>query len=129
MLPHVFVDRSLGSLVLPRLLRAAGVGLTTMREHYGEEVAQRVDDVEWLIEIVEQGWIGFAKDGAIRRNEAERDTVTERQARLFVIAKANVGAQANAASYLSNLPAIEAAAAQPGPFIYSVQPSRILQLL
>ncbi len=129
MLPHAFVDRSLGSLVLPRLLREAGVDLTTMREHYGEGVAQRVDDVEWLIEIVEQGWIGFAKDGAIRHNEAERQTVIERQARLFVIANANVGAQANAASYLTNLAAIEAAAAQPGPFIYSVQPYRILRLL
>lgn len=129
MLPHVFVDRSLGSFVLPRLLRAAGVQLTTMREHYGEGVAQRVDDIEWLIEIVDQGWIGFAKDGAIRHNEAERSTVIERRARLFVIANANVSAAANAASYLTNLSAIEAAAAVPGPFIYSVQPDRIVRLL
>lgn len=129
MLPHVFVDRSLGAFVVPRLLREGGISLTTMRDHYGEDVAQRVDDVEWLIEIVEQGWIGFCKDSAIRRNEAERRTVIEREARLFVVANANIGAAAAAQSYLDNLELIEAAATEPGPFIYSVQPDRIVRLL
>lgn len=100
-----------------------------MREHYGEDVGQRVDDVEWLIEIVEQGWVGFCKDSAIKRNEAERRTVVEREARLFVIANANISAAAAARSYLDNLPAIELAAAEPGPFIYSVQSERIVRLL
>ena len=115
--------------MVPRLLREGGIHLTTMREHYGEDVSQRVDDVEWLIEIVEQDWIGFCKDSAIKRNEAERSTVIEREARLFVIANANIGALAAAQSYLDNLPAIEEAAAESGPFIYSVQPNRIVRLL
>lgn len=100
-----------------------------MREHYGEDVGQRVDDVEWLIEIVERGWIGFCKDSSIKRNEAERRTVTERDAQLFVIANANIGAAAAAQSFLNNLPAIEQAAEQSGAFIYSVQPNRIVRLL
>lgn len=129
MLPHVFVDRSLGAFVVPRLLREGGITLTTMREHYGEDVGQRVDDVEWLIEIAEQGWIGFCKDSAIRRNEAERRVVVEREARLFVIANANISAADAARSFLDNLPAITAATSDPGPFIYSVQQSRIVRLL
>lgn len=45
-LPHIFVDRSLGAVQLPGHLRAAGFVLTTMREHYGEQPAQRVHDVD-----------------------------------------------------------------------------------
>ena len=92
-------------------------------------VGQRVDDVDWLIEIVEQTWIGFCKDSAIRRNETERTTVLERGARLFVVARADLGAAPTAARYLDNLTAITRAAAQPGPFIYSVQRDRIERLL
>lgn len=61
---------------MPRLLRAADIELTTMREHYGERVGQRVDDVDGLIEIADREWIGFCKDAAIKRNEAERATVS-----------------------------------------------------
>ena len=35
--PLFFVDRSLGRVRLPRLLRADGWSLVTMAEHYGEE--------------------------------------------------------------------------------------------
>ena len=129
MLPHVFVDRSLGALQVPRLLRAAGVELTTMREHYGEDVGQRVDDVDWLIEIADREWIGFCKDAAIKRNEAERETVIARGARLFVVPRADVSAPQVAARFLNNLDAITEAACQPGPFIYSVQLTRIERLL
>jgi hypothetical protein len=128
-LPHVFVDRSLGALQVPRLLRAAGIKLTTMREHYGEEVGQSVDDVDWLIEIADREWIGFCKDAAIKRNEAERETVIARGARLFVVPRADVSAAEVAARFTNNLAAITRAAAEPGPFIYSVQLTRIQRLL
>lgn len=129
MLPHVFVDRSLGALQVPRFLRAAGIELTTMREHYGEEVGQRVDDIDWLIEIADREWIGFWKDAAINRNEAERETVIARGARLFVVPRADVTAAEVAARFTNNLDAITTAAAEPGPFIYSVQLNRIERLL
>ncbi len=114
---------------MPRLLRAAGIELTTMREHYGEEVGQRVDDVDWLIEIADREWIGFCKDAAIKRNEVERETVLARGARLFVVARADLGAAEVAARFTNNLVAITTAAAEPGPFIYSVQLTRIERLL
>lgn len=100
-----------------------------MREHYGEEVGQSVDDVDWLIEIADLEWIGFCKDSAIRRNEAERATVVERGARLFVVPRADVSAAEAAARFINNLSAITEASAQDGPFIYSVQLARIERLL
>lgn len=42
--PFVFVDRSLGRLQVPRLLRASGIELVTLAEHYGQPHDEDVDD-------------------------------------------------------------------------------------
>jgi hypothetical protein len=110
------------------LLREAGFALTTMREHYGEAEAQRVADVEWITLTAERGWIGFHKDAEIRRNEAERIAVIATEARMFCVPRADITAADLAARYISNLPAIAAAAKTPGPSIYSVQTKRIVRL-
>ncbi|WP_337360661.1 hypothetical protein [Mycolicibacterium iranicum] len=122
------MDRSLGALQVPGLLREAGFALTTMREHYGEADAQRVADVEWITLTAERGWIGFHKDAEIRRNEAERMAVVATDARMFCVPRADITAADLAARYISNLPAIAAAAKTPGPYIYSVQTKRIVRL-
>lgn len=127
-LPHVFVDRSLGAVQLPAMLREAGFELTTMREHYGEVEAQSVADVEWIALTAERGWIGFHKDAEIRRNEVERRAVVATEARMFCVPRADISAADLAARYIANLPAIAAAAQAPGPYIYSVQAHRIVRL-
>jgi hypothetical protein len=99
-----------------------------MREHYGEAEAQRVVDVEWIGLTAERGWIGFHKDGEIRRNEAERRAVVATKARMFCVPRADITAANLAARYIANLAAIAAAAMMPGPYIYSVQTNRIVRL-
>lgn len=42
--PFVFVDRSLGRIIVPRLLRAAGIALITLAEHYGMPEDEAVED-------------------------------------------------------------------------------------
>lgn len=128
-LPHVFIDRSLGAIQLPKLLRAAGIALTTMREHYGETAAQSVSDNEWIALTAERGWIAFHKDDNIRRNEAERQTVIRTGARMFCVPRADLTAGNLARRYLDNLAAIAHAAESPGPFIYLVYDSRIARLV
>jgi len=91
-LPHVFVDRSLGAIQLPRLLRAAGLELTTMREHYGEHLGQMTADPDWIGLVAERGWIGFHKDAAIRRNDIEQAAVRQSGARLFCVPRADITA-------------------------------------
>ena len=93
-LPHLFIDRSLGAIQLPAILRENGVSLTTLREHYGVPADQRVEDTAWISLTAERGWIGFHKDAAIRRNEVERLTVLATGARLFCIPRADRSAQA-----------------------------------
>jgi hypothetical protein len=128
-LPHVFVDRSLGAVQVPAMLRQAGFVLTTMRDHYGEAQAQRVADVDWIALTAQRGWIGFHKDAEIRRNEVERRAVLDTGARMFCVPRADITAADVAARFIQNLGAIVAAVQEPGPYIYSVQTNRIARLL
>jgi hypothetical protein len=128
-LPHVFVDRSLGAVQLPAMLRQAGFVLTAMREYYGEAQAQRVTDFEWIALTAQRGWIGFHKDAKIRRNEVERRAVLDTGARMFCLPRADITAADAAARFIRNLSAIVAAAQGHGPYIYSVQQNRIARLL
>jgi hypothetical protein len=124
-IPHVFVDRSLGAVQLPNLLRAAGIQLTTMREHYGETLGQMTADPDWIALTAERGWIGFHKDAAIRRNVLERRSVLANKARLFCVPRADITAEQLGQRYLSNFEAITRAAQQAGPYIYGVYPNEI----
>lgn len=114
---------------VPQLLRDAGFRLATMREHYGETQAQSVSDHKWIAMTAECGWIGFHKDANIRRNAVERRTVLDTGARLFCVPRADILAEQVAARYIASLAAIARAARFPGPFIYTVHPSKIVRVL
>lgn len=109
----MFVDRSLGALRVPRLLRAAGIELTTMAEHYGEKLGQQTADTDWIHEIASRNWIAFHKDDAIRRNEAEKRAVLTSGARLFCLPNANLSALDGAERSLTNLDRIVGRAPTP----------------
>src|SRR5579862_7600709 len=75
--PRFFVDRSMGRIEFPRLLRAAGVELVTLAEHYGIPADERVEDVTWLADTSRLDWPVIAKDERIRRRPAERRAVRD----------------------------------------------------
>lgn len=56
-LPDLFLDRSLGRIVVPSLLRAAGLRLTTLAEYYGIPADEAVSDEEWLRLAGARGWV------------------------------------------------------------------------
>jgi PIN like domain len=124
-LPFVFVDRSLGRIQVPALLRAGGVQLVTLAEHYGVPADEQVQDVTWIAESAQRGWIAFMKDANVRRRPAEREAIKISGARCFCLVNANIRAAMMAERYLANLRAIERACSQPGPFLYAVHASRI----
>jgi hypothetical protein len=128
-LPHIFLDRSLGAVQVPALLRQAGLTLTTLREHYGQPQDQGVSDEEWIKLTAKHGWISFHKDAAIRRNLVERQTVIYHSARMFCVPRADITAADLAARFIDNIAAIAAASRGDGPLIYSVQAHRIVRLL
>ncbi len=125
-LPIVFVDRSLGRIQVPQLLRAAGVELVTLAEHYGVPADEQVADVTWIAESARRGWIAFMKDFAIKRRPAEIQAILDDGARCFCLPNANLRAAAMAQRYIDNLERIARACWRPGPFLYTVQVDRLV---
>lgn len=127
-LPDLFIDRSLGRIQVPALLRAAGLRLITLAEHYGIPADQDVEDVAWLELVGQQGWVAFMKDAEIRRRPAERAAVQQHGVRAFCLTAGSLTADRMAARFINNLDAITEACRQPGPFIYAVHETRIVGL-
>ncbi|WP_420435477.1 hypothetical protein [Candidatus Poriferisocius sp.] len=110
------------------MLRAAGLRLLTLAEHYGIPADEDIDDEDWLRLASSQDWVVFMKDTRIRYNRRERDVVTAHSVRCFCLSSQQLKADDMAARYLGNLDAITQACQEPGPFIYAVHKNRIERL-
>jgi hypothetical protein len=126
--PKFFLDRSLGRVVVPALLRAAGWDLVTLAEHYGVPEDERVADPEWIREAAIRGWPILMKDKRIRYRRAEIETVIQYQARCFVITKGDLPSVDMVSRFMTAKQAIFDAVALAGPYIYAVQSDRIDRL-
>ena len=127
-LPDLFLDRSLGRIKVPKLLRSAGLRLRTLSEHYGMPQDERVADEEWLEVAGSRGWVVLMKDKRIRYRPHERGAVERFSVRCFCLAGRNLPAEEMAERFLRCLPAIVEACRDPGPFVYLVYKDRIRQL-
>ena len=124
-LPNLFIDRSLGRLKVPRLLREAGLSLVTLAERYGVPEDETVSDETWLKDAGELGEVVFLKDRRVRYNEAEKAAIVRYSVRCFCIPRADLDATVMAARFVQNLHRIVAACAAEGPFVYAVHDARI----
>lgn len=127
-LPDLFLDRSLGRVKVPTLLRDAGLRLTTLAEHYGMPADETVRDTEWLGLAGTNGWAVFMKDTRIRYNAAEREAVKVHRVRCFCLSSQSLSGEEMATRFLDNLSRITAACQDPGPFIFAVHKNRIEEL-
>lgn len=126
--PRFFVDRSLGRRAVPEALRAGGWDLITLAEHYGMPADERVADIEWIEEAARRGWPILMKDKRIRHRQAESAAVVQHKARCFVITRGDLPSADMVHRFINNETAILVAAAQTGPYIYSVQTDRLSRL-
>jgi hypothetical protein len=62
-----FLDRGLGSRIVPEALRQAGWMLETMDERYGKAESQKIKDTQWIEEASLAGDVLLCKDLAIAR--------------------------------------------------------------
>ena len=118
--PTFFVDRSLGRVQVPRLLRAAGWSLLTMAEHYGEQVGQGVEDTDWLHLAGEQGWPVLVKDEKIRYRPAERAAIVRHGVRAFYLTSGNLSSQQMADVVIASRAVVWTLAAEAGPALFAV---------
>jgi len=124
-LPDLFIDRSLGRIQVPQLLRAEGLRLITLAEHYGMPQDEKVEDVTWLEEAGHQGWVILMKDGRIRYNAPELAAVKRYALRCFCLNRQDLRARDMAERFVHNLQAMADACSAPGPFIYAVHENRL----
>lgn len=97
-----FLDRGLGSVVVPRALRSAGWTLETMDERYGADQSQNIQDTQWIEEATLAGDILLCKDLAITQNPLEAQAIYMTSARVFALPNAGIAGPAMAQWYLDN---------------------------
>jgi hypothetical protein len=119
-LPALFLDRSLGRIQVPSLLRAAGLNLRTLAEVYGVPADEDVSDIVWLGRAGREGWPVLMKDERIRYRPGERDAVLASGVQAFCLVNGNLRAAAMAELFIGSVDDIAAACQTPGPFLYSV---------
>ena len=84
-LPDLFIDRSLGRIQLPQLLRDAGLRLVTLAERYGIPNDETITDKRWLSDVGDRGEAAFMKDGRVRYNPAEKAAIVRHRVRCFCL--------------------------------------------
>ena len=116
-----FLNRVLGSVVVPGALRARGWQLTSMYERYGPERSQCVGTGEWIGEAARRGEVLLCKDRAIVRGPVEAMAVYFNDARVFALAHAGVTGPDMADRFLAAERAIVRMACRAtGPYVVSV---------
>jgi hypothetical protein len=119
-----FLDRGLGSVVVPRALRSAGWTLETKDERYGADQSQNVQDTQWIEEATLAGDILLCKDLAITQNPLEAQAIYMTSARVFTLSNAGIPGPAMAQWYLDNeTKIVKTALRARGPYVMAVNPS------
>jgi len=91
-----FIDRCLGSKIVHEILRDAGINVAIHDEYFG----QNAQDVDWLPEIGEKGWVVLTKDARISKNTLERMAVANANIKMFILAAQNLNGEDMAAIFL-----------------------------
>lgn len=128
-LPDLFLDRSLGRITVPQLLREVGLRLVTLAERYGIPQDEEISDERWLGDAGRRGEVVFLKDGRVRYNVAEKQAIIRFEVRCFCLARQDLPGPEMAERFLVNLPRIVEACREPGPLLYAVHASRVDRLL
>lgn len=122
-LPELLLDRSLGSVAAPALLRAAGLRVATLVEVYGSAAAETIEDSTWLRDAAARGWPVLMKDPLIWHRPAERAALTAQGVTAFCLTGTNLTAAVLAEQVLNVLEEMARACARPGPALHVISAS------
>lgn len=124
-----FTDRSLGDIVVPEALRAAGWSVTSMRERYGSVTAQELADIDWIREASALNEVLLTGDKSIAKRPLEARAVIEAGARVFALGNSQLTGHEKAQRFLNRENAIlRRVEHQRGPYVVSVS-ERALETL
>lgn len=100
-----WVDRCLGTRVVPEALRDAGVAICTYADLYPHD--PEVPDAAWIPEVTARGWIILTKDSAISRNPEELAALRRAKALYVCLAAKKMTGPQQAACLLHHWRTIE----------------------
>lgn len=123
--PMFFVDRGVGSRIVPEGLRNVGWHIVTMDERYGKKESQSVADTQWIADACSEGEVILTKDRAVAKRSIEAEAIYVNAARVFVIGSANITGRETLARVLQHRARIEALTSEPGPFVFAIGRDRL----
>jgi hypothetical protein len=123
-----FLDRGVGSRIVPDGLRAAGWVVTTTDERYGAEASQAVADTTWIRDAARAGEVVITKDRAIAKRPLEAEAICYSEARVFAIASAQITGPEQLERLLTNASRIERLSIQTGPWVFGVYADEVRRL-
>ncbi|MEV5559486.1 hypothetical protein AB0L44_38015 [Nonomuraea wenchangensis] len=121
-----FLDRGLGSVIVPTALREAGWIVETMDERYGKDRSQHIPDQQWIEEATIRGDVLLCKDIEIASNPLEAQALYVSGARAFALANAALPGQEMFRRFLLHEASIVNHAKRiTVPFIFAVHEDRL----
>lgn len=124
-IPDIFVDRSVGRILVPQALREMGFTVHTLWEVYGPQREQDLGDGEWISDSADNGWVCLTRDEL----RIHRETILRSGARIFRLGRAARTATDQIAWIRTNLSRIERAARGPRPYVYVIRERTIERVL
>ena len=119
----------MGRKKVPELLRAEGLRLITLAEHYGVPHDETIEDTAWLQLCGERNWLAIMKDDRIRYVNAERHALIRNGVRAAVITNANLSAMDMVERIIRAIPdLVEVCSERRGPFLFALHQNRIEEI-
>ena len=116
--PVFFVDRSIGGIILPERLAAAGLAVRRHDKLFKQDERDEV----WISEVAERGWYALSNDKRIYTNPVQRGAVIDAGLGFFVLTGANAPMLTLADNFVETYPAILRFVARTRrPFVASVR--------
>jgi hypothetical protein len=114
-----WVDRCLGTNIVPSALRAIGVQVQTYDSLYPNDT--RVPDHVWIPEVAQRGWVILTKDKRIRHAREEIDALRSAGARYVCLSSAQLTGSEQAECLVRHWKTIDSVVInKPAPLIVSV---------
>ena len=114
-----WVDRCLGTNIVPQALRAIGVHIETYDSLYPNDT--RVADHVWIPEVARRGWVILTKDKRIRHASVEIEALRGARARYVCLSAANLTGPEQADCLVKHWKTIDSVVVnKPVPLIVSV---------
>lgn len=121
---RVFLDRSIGTQKIATAFRDHLLDVETIADRYGAANVHTRDDV-WIADASRDGLLLISADQRIRYRPLERRAICVHAARCVTFAVGNLTAEGMVELFFRHLPAIEAVAERPGPYVYHLTRDRL----